>query len=157
MDFAKIGRDDWILSGVALLLAIALVFFPWFSISVTIGSLTLSVTATATESPDGWLGVLAMLCSLAVAVDLLVARMAPHVSVPALGGSRTRTRLTLAVAAAALTALKFVFHIHFSYFGWGFYLAVLLAVALVYLAWQADQGVAFSLPSRPRTGGHPPA
>lgn len=155
MDLAKVGRDDWILTGVALLLAIALVFFPWFSISVTIGSLTLSVTSTATEAPDGWLGVLAMLCSIAVAVDLLVERMGTQVSVPALRGSRTATRLALALAAAALTALKFVLHIHFSYFGWGFYLAVLLAAALVYLAWQANQGVAFSLPSRPRTGGGP--
>ena len=41
-----------------------------------------------------------------------------------------------AQAAAAFMALKFVLHIHFSYFGWGFYLGVVLAAALVYLAGQ---------------------
>jgi hypothetical protein len=45
--------------------------------------------------------------------------------------------MILAIVAAAFVALKFLLHIHFSYFSWGFYLGVVLTIALVYLAVQA--------------------
>jgi hypothetical protein len=148
MNLSQIRRDDWILGGVALLLAIDLLFFPWFSASASVGTFSISVNVTATGAPDGWLGVLAMLCALAVAVDVAVERLAPQVSVPAVRGSRMTTRLALAIAAAALMALKFVLHIHFSYFGWGFYVGVVLVAALVFFARQAHAGVSFALPRR---------
>jgi hypothetical protein len=47
--------------------------------------------------------------------------------------------LLLTAVAAVFLALKFVFHIHFSLFDFGFYLAVLLAAALVLLASRARQ------------------
>lgn len=148
MNLSQMRRDDWILLGVALALAIDLLFFPWFSASASVGSFSISVSVTATGAPDGWLGVLAMLCALGVAVDVAVERFAPQATVPAIGASRTTTRMALAIAAAALVALKFVLHIHFSYFSWGFYLGVVLAAALVFLARQARAGVPFALPTR---------
>jgi len=130
----NVSRDDWIVGGVALLLVIDLLFLPWFSISLgPLGSTSLS----ATNSPDGWLGILAMLAALAVLVDLGVERFSPHTHVPSIGDSRESTRFILALAAAAFLALKFLFHIHFSIFGFGFYLAVILVAALVYLTMQA--------------------
>jgi hypothetical protein len=123
------------LGGVSLLLAIDLLFFPWFNVSLG----PFSANFSATDAPDGWLGVLAVLASLLVLVDLLVERLSPQTQIPAIGGSRVMTRFVLAVAAAVFMALKFVFHIHFSLFGWGFYLGVLLAVALVVFATQARQ------------------
>ena len=39
--------------------------------------------------------------------------------------------------AALFVALKFLFHIHFSLFGFGFWAALVLTVALVYFALQA--------------------
>jgi hypothetical protein len=109
------------------------VAFPWFSISV--GPFT--VTSTATGSPDGWLGILGVLALAALIADLAVERLSPQTTVPSIGGSRGQTRFVLALAAALFVALKFLFHIHFSYFGWGFYVAVVLTIALVWLAHQA--------------------
>jgi hypothetical protein len=133
----NVTRDDWIVGGLALLLAIDLLFFPWFDITVGAGVITLSATFTATGSPDGWLGVVAMLCALAVVADLAVERLSPQTHVPAIGDSRTTTRFVLAAAAAACLALKFLLHIHFSLFGWGFYFGVAVVAALVYFAAQA--------------------
>lgn len=148
VNVSDVRRDDWILAGIALLLAIALLFFPWFSISASFGGITVSADFTATGAPDGWVGVLAMLCAVAVIVDLAMERLTPQTTVPSIGGSRETTRFALAVAAAAFVALKFVLHIHFSLFGWGFYLSVILVAALVFLANQARQGVPFAIPSR---------
>jgi hypothetical protein len=126
------SREDWIFGGVALLLVIDLLFLPWFSISVG----PFSASTSGTGAPDGWLGVLAMLAALAVVVDLAVERLSPSTSLPAIGGSRGTTRFVLSAAAAVFLALKFLFNIHFSYFGFGFYVAVLLAGGLVFLAMQ---------------------
>jgi hypothetical protein len=139
VNLENVRREDWILGGVALLLAIDLLFFPWFHISVGIGAFSVSADSSGTGAPDGWLGVLAVLASLLVLVDLLAERLAPEAEIPALGGSRVMTRFVFAVAAAVFMLLKFLFHIHFSLFGWGFYLGVVLVVALVVLATQARQ------------------
>jgi hypothetical protein len=45
-------------------------------------------------------------------------------------------------------AIKFILNIHFDLFSWGFYLAVLLTAALVFLTLQARRGQAFAMPSR---------
>jgi hypothetical protein len=125
----NVSRDDWIVGGVALLLVIDLLFLPWFSFPF--------INLSGTSSPDSWLGILAMLAALAVLVDLGVERFSPQTHVPSLGGSRESTRFILALAVAAFLALKFLFNIHFSIFGFGFYLAVILSAALVYLTMQA--------------------
>ncbi len=132
-------RDDRILGGLALALAIDLLFFPWFDFTIGAGTITFSLTSTATGSPSGWLGVLAMFCAVLVVVDVAVERLSPQTHVPAIGGSRAATRLALAAAAAACLALKFLLHVHFSRLGWGFYLGAVLVAALVYFAVQARQ------------------
>lgn len=142
MNLESISRDDWILGAVALLLVIDLLFLPWFTVTVSFGNLTLSAHATATGDPDGWLGILAVLATVALLVDLAVERLSPQTTVPAINASRTQTRLVLAAVAALFVALKFLFHIHFSYFGFGFYAAVVLTVALVYFALQAHRASA---------------
>jgi hypothetical protein len=132
-----LSREDGILGGVTLLLVIDLLFLPWFSISLgPLGSATL----TASDAPDGWLGVLAVLAGILLIADLLVERLSPQTTVPSINSSRTQTRFVLACVAAAFVVLKFLFHIHFSYFGFGFYLAVVLTAALVYFALQARNG-----------------
>jgi hypothetical protein len=132
MDLGKFSREELIVGGIALLLAIDLLFLPWFDISVGIGSFSVSATSTATGDPDGWLGVLAVLALLALVADLALAGI-DGFSIPAIGGSRANTRLALATAAAAFIALKFLFHVHFSLFGFGFWAAVVLTGALVAL------------------------
>jgi hypothetical protein len=129
----NVSREDWILGGVAVLLVIDLLFLPWFT--VTVGPFT--VTATATGDPDGWLGVLAVLASIVLIADLAIERFSPQTQLPSINNSRTHTRFVEACVVAALLFLKFLFHIHFGNFGFGFWAAVVLTAALVYLALQA--------------------
>jgi hypothetical protein len=133
MDLSKFTRDELILGSLALLLAIDLLFLPWFEVSVGIGNITLSASSTATGSPDGWLGVLGVIASLALVADLLLERLS-HAEMPVVGGTRGATRLALAITAAACVGVKFLLNVHFDLFGFGFWAAVVLAVALVVFA-----------------------
>lgn len=153
MNLESIRRDDWILAAVAIVLVIGLLAFPWFSISFG----PFSADFSATDAPDGWTAILAVIAILALVVDLGVERLAPQVTVPNMGGSRTMTRLILALIAAGFVALKFLLHIHFNYFGWGFYLSVILTIALVYFAVQARNAPAVSPTGPPATSAGPPA
>jgi hypothetical protein len=140
------SRDDWILGGIALLLAIDLLFLPWFSISASFGSFTATESLTATGSLSGWTAIIAALACVAIIVDIAVERLSPGTSVPNMGGSRTQTRWVLALVAVGFVALKFVLHVHFSYFGFAFYAAVVLCVALIAVARRANGAVGY----RPR-------
>ena len=133
MALDNVSREDWIVGGLALLLAISLIALPWFSVGIG----PISFDLSATDAPDGWLGVLAFIAALALVADLAVERLAPQTQLPAIGGSRTNTRLIIAGVAAGFVGLKFLFHIHFGDFGWGFYFTVLVTAALVYFAAQA--------------------
>ncbi len=133
MNVENVSREDWILGGVALVLVIDLLFLPWFSISLG----PFSASLTATDAPSGWLGILAVLACLALIADLAVERLSPGTALPNIRGSRTETRVVLAGVAAVFVALKFLFNIHFSDFGFGFWLAVILTIGLVYVALQA--------------------
>jgi hypothetical protein len=133
MDLSKFTRDELILGGIALLLAIDLLFLPWFEVSVGLGSLTLSASSTATGAPDGWLGVIGVLACLALVADLAFERLS-SAELPVVGGTRAATRLVLAITAATAVAVKFLLNVHFDLFGFGFWAAVVLAVALVVLA-----------------------
>jgi hypothetical protein len=146
MDVSKFTRDELILGGIALLLVIDLLFLPWFDISIGIGTFKVSATSTATGSPDGWLGVLGVLITLALLAYLALERLGDG-ELPTLGGSPATTRLALAALAAGFVALKFLFNIHFSLFGIGFWGAVMLSTALVVVAARARdaEGVAATL------------
>jgi hypothetical protein len=141
MDLGKLSRDDWLLAGLAFLLVIDLLFVPWFDYNFGFGPFTRSVTLTATDTPDGWLGVLAVLATLAVIADLALERLG-ITELPAIGGSRPGTRLTLVSVAALFLALKFIIHAHFSLFGFGFWAAVVLAAVLVVFARRVARGAA---------------
>lgn len=143
MKLENVTRDDWLLAGVAGLLVIDLLFLPWFDVSFG----PLSVTSTATGAPDGWLGVLAVLATLALIADLGIERLAPETRLPAVRDSRTTTRVLLAGVTALFVGLKFLFHVHFSLFGFGFWLAAVLTGGLVVFALRAQRGVAL-IPSR---------
>jgi hypothetical protein len=147
MDVSKFTRDELILGGVALLLVIDLLFLPWFDISIGIGTFKVSATSTATGSPDGWLGVLAVLVTLALLAYMVVEGLG-DVELPTVGGSSATTRLAVAALAAGFVALKFLFNIHFSLFGIGFWGAVVLSAALVVLAARGrdTEGVTATLP-----------
>ena len=100
MDVSRFTRDELILAGIALLLAIDLLFLPWFDISIGIGAFKVSTTSGATESPDGWLGVLAVLAMMAY---LALERLG-NVELPAITGSPATTRFALARRGFATTS-----------------------------------------------------
>ncbi len=132
MNLDNVTREEQLLGGLALLLAIFLLILPWFDVSVG----PFSATFSATSAPDGWLGILAFIAALAIIADLAIERFSPQTQIPAVG-TRTNTRFILAVAAAAFLLLKFLFHInHFSDLGWGFYVDVIVTAAVVYFAMQ---------------------
>jgi hypothetical protein len=133
VNFSDVSRDDRILAGVALLLIISLLFFPWFHISIG----PFSASLTATDDPDGWLGILAVLAAIVLIADLAVERFSPGTALPNVGGSRTQTRFVIACVVALFVVLKFLFHIHFSLFGFGFYISIILTAGLVWVALQA--------------------
>lgn len=141
----KVTRDDWIVGGLALLLMIDLLLFPWYSVTVGAGSFTVSESFTAIQAPYAWPAVLAVLVLLALLVDLGVHQWAPGTNVPAIGGGRGPTRFALAILAAVLLAIKFLLHI--ANFGVGFILAVILAAALIYASLQRSRGVS-AIPGR---------
>lgn len=156
MNLEKVSRDDWVLGGLALLLVIGLLAFPWFTASFG----AFSVSSSATGSPDGWLGVLALIAAVLLIVDLAVERFSPQSQMPALSGSRTMTRLALAALAAFFLFIKFVIHIHFTgvvTFGWGFYVNAVVAGALVYFALRMRNAGATAAPPPPSTPTTPVA
>lgn len=160
MNLENVRRDDWIIGAVALVLVFDLLVFAWFSLpntaTLTFRGATVAFgggSLTATDTPDGWLGVLAVLALLALIVDLALERLSPETHVPMIGGSRATTRYALAVGAAACMALKFLFHIgEFSNLGIGFWFGAILAGALVYVTLQARQGAPVT-PARPAGPG----
>ena len=153
MNLDNVRRDDWILGGLAVVLIIFLVAFPWFSL----GFGPINIDLTGTDAPDGWLGVLAVIALAAAVADLAVERLSPQTQVPAIGGSRTSTRLILVAAAAGFMALKFLFHLgHVGDLGWGFWLGAVIAAALVYVALRANTETG-GFGARPATAGAAPA
>jgi hypothetical protein len=153
----NISRDDWVLGGLALLLLIDLLFLPWFDISVSALGISVSYTSTATGDPDGWLGILAVVATLAVLADLGVERLSPATQLPSIGGSRATTRFVLAGVAALFLVLKFLFHInHFSDLGFGFWVAVVLTAGLVYFAMLGRRAETVP-PASPGSPAQPPA
>ncbi len=148
MNLEQVRREDWIVGGLALVLAVFLLVLPWFNISVG----PYSATFSATGAPDGWLGILAFLACLALVADIAIERFSPQTQLPVLN-SRAHTRFVLAAVAAAFVALKFLFHIQFSIFGWGFYVDVIVTAALVYFALQVRNGMPATLPPFRRRSG----
>jgi hypothetical protein len=139
MDLSKFSREDWIIAALALLLAIDVLFLPWFDYlsnphapPILAGPVTLS----GVDAPDGWLGVLGVLAALAVIGDLALDRLGAT-EIPSIGGSRAGTRLVLIAAAALFLALKFILHAHFSLFGFGFWAALVLTIALLTAGFRA--------------------
>lgn len=168
MNIDNVRRDDWIVGGLALLLVLDLLILAWFSFgaTVTVGSTSISVggSLTATDAPDGWLGVLAVISSVLILVDLGFEYISPQTAVPAIGGSRASTRFVLALATALFMALKFLFHLgHFSNLGVGFWIGAVLVIAMVFFTLQARNATAVAPPrsTGPATpagpSGPPPA
>ncbi len=128
MDWSKLTKLDYWTAGTALALVIDLLALPWVDVSIG----PYSYSSSGVESPDGFLGVLALLVALAVGADVLLARLAPSFRVAALEElGRGRARLLAAAGTGVLVALKLLLHLHPSYLGAGCWIALVFAAALI--------------------------
>lgn len=134
MDTKKLSKLDWWVVGAAAVLVIDLAALPWIDVSVG----PVSFTSGGTGSPDGFLGVVALIAALGAGVDLLLARLMPSVRIAALEGfGRAKARLVASAAAFALVVLKFVLHPHPSYLGAGCWLALALGAVLTVFSFRS--------------------
>jgi len=138
--FEGFSRDDWMVGAGGLLLAITLLFFPWFSVSA--GGFT--ATAVATSSSGGIWAVLALIVLVALVVDFALARFSPATQVPTTALGREMTRAAGAGLVALLLVIKFLAHT--SNFGWGFFAAIILTAIVAAGAWMGAQ--AAPMPAR---------
>jgi hypothetical protein len=117
-----------VISGVLLLAT--LFFAPWYDRGFV---LDYEVTRTAVEPPQGLLGLLAWLTTLALLIEVVVTRLSttglPEVVVP-----WVRIQLVQAAAVFVLLLVKFAAT---RYYGWGSWLGLILAAVFAYSVWAA--------------------
>jgi hypothetical protein len=120
-------------AGLAAVLAIDLVFLPWWDNGLS----------TGIGTPDGWLGVLGVLATAGLLADVTLGRLLPQGRLLPLGSTRM-----LVIAAVACVALKVFFswkllrfHIETRPLGTGFWVAIVLAGLLLALTVWERHGV----------------
>jgi hypothetical protein len=138
MDLSKLSREDWVVGAGGIVLLIDLLFLPWHHESVGVGGVSISASQSATSSPDSIWGVLALLVTIAVVLDLALARFSPQTRLPTTQLGRDMTRTAAAGLALALLVLKLI--VHTSYLGFGCYLGLVLAIAVVVAAYRTARG-----------------
>jgi hypothetical protein len=142
-----VERDDWIVGGLALLLLIAALALPWYSVTNYANHHAFAVPThrPAVQAPHAWAALIAVFALILLLVDLGLQRGLPDLEITAIGNRRRTARLVLSIVAAAFLALKFL--LHPSDLGWGFVLAVIIAILLLYAALQVNRG-ASAIPGR---------
>ena len=138
MDFSKLSREDLMVGAGALLLIIDILFLPWHSV--------VGFDFSGTDAPGGIWGVLALVATIAVVVDLSLARFSPATQVPTTQLGRDMTRTVLAGVALLLVLIKFIDNT--SFLAVGTWLGIILAVVVLAGAWLNSQGRSTSV-SRP--------
>ena len=137
MDSYKLIREDAMVFLGGILLVIGLVAFPWYTVSVGLG---FSVDLVATDSPYAVWGVLALIATILLILDLAAARFRPAVQIPTTQFGRDMTRVGLCAIMLICLFVKFLDHV--GDFGWGFYIDVILALVVAAGTWLIAQGKA---------------
>jgi len=124
MDLSKLTKGDRIVVASAILLVLDLLLIPWYSLTV-VGVVTVSLKGV--DSPDSFLGVLALLVALAMAAQVILSRFT-EVKIPDIGIPWARVHFLGGLAVVIMLALKFILHTQF--LSIGSYLAILFGIAL---------------------------
>jgi hypothetical protein len=125
-----LARAHAIVGSAGVLLVLDLLGGPWYRRTFGIpGLVFLTENHSGVEPPAGWLGVLALLLTLALLVTIGLQRVGrgelPQISVP-----WPRVQFGAAVAVFGLVGLKFLSGV--THLAWGAFVGVLLAAALAY-------------------------
>jgi hypothetical protein len=129
MDFKKLSQGERIALIAGVLLIIDLLFLPWHKVSTVVFGQTISGTASAIESPNGFYGVLALLLTL-VMVGVLIASKLANVKLPDLPIPLGQALMILGIAVFVLLLIKLLAETNF--LGFGAYLGILLGAALAF-------------------------
>jgi hypothetical protein len=140
-----VTRDDWIVGGLALLLLICVLFFPWYSVTPAAGPFVVSESRPAVQAPYAWPAIIAAFALVILLVDIGLHRGMPQIEITAIGNRRRAARLVLGIIAAVFLLLKLL--LHPGNLGWGFIFAVIVAGALIYASLQVSRG-ASAIPGR---------
>jgi hypothetical protein len=157
VDFSKLNREDWMVGLGGIVLIISLVAFGWYSY----GGYTINGTSyggfssAATSSPYAIWGILALIVTIAVVVDLALARFSPATVIPTTALGRDMTRTAAAGLVALLLFIKFIAHV--GNFGFGFILDVVLTIIVVAGAWMSAQGMTTPIGKPSTPPAEPPA
>jgi hypothetical protein len=135
MDFSKLSREDWMVGGGGIALILSLFIFAWYSVG--------GASAAATSSPYAIWGILALIMTIVIVIDLALARFSPATVIPTTNLGRDMTRAAAAGIVALLLVIKFLAHV--GDFGFGFVLDVVLAIIVVAGAWMNAQGKATAM------------
>ena len=132
MDLNKLSTGDKVAGGAGILLVIGLLFLPWHKIDfgLDIAGVEDSVSRTAIQSPNSFWGILALLLTIAI-VTTIILRKLTSVELPALGSmSWADVTFFATIGVIALLVLKLI--IETDALGWGLWLDLILAGAMVY-------------------------
>lgn len=141
MDLDKLSLSDKIIAGTGIVLIIDLLFLPWHSASTPFGTFTL----TAIEEENAFLGVLALLLTIAVVAVTAIRVFKPETKLPEIPVSWDKAVFYATAATAAILLLKLLLETDF--LGFGAWLGILLAGGMAYggfLKFQADSKAAGS-------------
>jgi hypothetical protein len=140
VDFSKLSREDAMVLGGGVLLVIGLLAFSWYDIGGgSVGGVTIpSFSPAAAASPYAIWGILAMIVTIFIVLDLALERFSPQTVIPTTQLGRDMTRVAACGLMLLLLFIKFVAHV--GDFGWGFFVDVILAVLVSYGAWAIAQG-----------------
>jgi len=141
VDLSKLSREDGMVGGGAILLIIDLLFFAWHSYSFG----PVSVDSSGTGAPDGIWGVLALIVTIVVLIDLALARFSPATQLPTTQLGRELTRAAAAGVGLLFLLIKFVAHTGSSAFGCWF--GLVLGIVIVAGAWMNSQGKSTAISS----------
>lgn len=122
---------DLAVGGLALLLVVSLVFFPFYSVR--------SFDQSATVAPDGWLGLIGMFAALVIVIEVVLKRFSPQNQLPNLGAGPFSTHSVLAAVTAVCIALKLLLGGDLGGLGWGFYVSIVAVVALLVISLQLQE------------------
>jgi hypothetical protein len=134
---SELSRDDRLVGGGGILLIVDLLSFPWHHETASLLGTTVSASQSATSAPDAFWGLLALVLTVAIVVDLALSVFSPQTQVPTTQLGRPMTRC--AAAALVIFFLLLKFFAHAQYLGLGAYLGFILAVAVVVGAWRNAQ------------------
>jgi len=147
---SQLSRSEQVAGAAGILLLIGIFAFPWYHVgvaSVTIDGQTFggaSYSGNALQGPGSFFSVVALIVLIALLAEMAITRFTT-VELPSLPFSWNLAELGGGVAVLALLVIKILFHI--GNFGWGFYVDMILAIALAYGAVTAARAAGTQRPA----------